>query len=402
MELVYDELEPQAAAELRRAVQDCPPCRDALARLEEAKCLADALPLEPLPSTARETILAAARETAASRRAPEPLPLRLRLARSRAWPPLAMAAVALLAVVVGVSYSPKEEADELARLVPVPRRPRGEASAPPEAPAPRRTEESPPEVRLPERPSAERKPPDETSPVAPAASAQGRRPREEPRLSRRTRASTRSRHPAPPGEPPETATATGGPLGGSPSATRQELADETPASTLRRQTARASGGLGMASPAAVTRPAPPGARRPHLLPTEPPVRVEGTEAPAPTAAEAVEAPQAPASLPVAEALLRLARNYRARGECALAARHYADLRRRFPSAPAIPQALVEEADCRRRLGQLTQAQVLLRQATGYRSTEAVARRELRRVDTLLSAPQRVRRVPAAAAAEAAH
>lgn len=420
IDLVYGELTEPEASELRRQAEGCPECGSELARLEEAKQLADALPLEPLPSRSRAAILAAAREAAKEAETARP-PVLLRLVRSRVWPPLAMAAVVLLVVVVGVSYSPEQEANELLPVVPEPS-PTAEVGpaargatttvgAVPPSPA------GAPAAPSPEASSAPAMSPRAGASPAPSmADEQGATPARRPRGPReRTRASTARRQRAAatrsPGAAPAPSTATlaerdsvrdAPTVGGTPppsvEAPAAPLAAAPSAVRARRRPAAPTGGL------------PAEERRADTASEGWGVRSAGAGA-AQTEAEIAEAPRsaraearAPEPAPMPEVLLRLARSHRARGACATAVSHYADLRRRYPGDPTVPQALLEEADCRRRLGQLTQARALLRQAADYRSTQAVALRELRRVETALRAQTGAASSPAeeAAAAEAAH
>ncbi|MEZ4253361.1 MAG: hypothetical protein R3B99_34570 [Polyangiales bacterium] len=121
LDLVYGEIEGAEARALRRELEACPSCAPELQKMEDAKRLADALPLAPLPSTTRASILAAARlkanETAAALPARErevvtreavarPVDLWERVRRFLLGPQTAMAAVMLLVVAIGVWYLP--------------------------------------------------------------------------------------------------------------------------------------------------------------------------------------------------------------------------------------------------------------------------------------------------------
>ncbi len=84
----------------------------------------------------------------------------------------------------------------------------------------------------------------------------------------------------------------------------------------------------------------------------------------------------------------LARSHRQRGACAAAVNHYERLFQRYPAYGLLPQALIEAADCYRRVGRYSEARAHLHRAAGYNSTSAAARRELTRLDTIERAARR--------------
>ena len=369
MELVYGELPPQEAAELRREIDACPQCAPELARLEEGRRLANMLPLEPLPSSAREAILAAAREAAdPAVQPPKVAPLR----RSAFWSTVAMAAIVLLVVLVGVSYSPEQEANELEQMVPGPPASldRGQPE-PVEAPSPGGTPSSPVDS------AAQRSIPDqarESEMEGPAANVRAPADRHRARRARGRRIATGTERPR--ARSTEQRTATLAARGAAPSgvATAPTPAAASPADTAPLAPSAAG------ARARSTAPAPPTSEA-----LDQGWESRNEERASPSLEDQTPIPTTETRAPPPEELLRLARSHRARGACAIAVSRYTELRRRYPADPRVPQALVEEADCRGRLGQLGQARTLLREAAGYPSTRTVARRELRRVETRLRA-----------------
>ena len=116
---------------------------------------------------------------------------------------------------------------------------------------------------------------------------------------------------------------------------------------------------------------------------------EGERAGAPPSRVWNESSPEPVSL--SRALLQLARNHRAEGDCGNSVIHYEDLLRRFRSAAEVPRALIEAADCYRRLGRLSDAERLLQRATVYASSRQAAQRGLIRLNTIRAAQRRQER-----------
>ena len=114
----------------------------------------------------------------------------------------------------------------------------------------------------------------------------------------------------------------------------------------------------------------------------------GDYAEAEDAPEDVLAGETQLEVPRGNAVHQLARSQRQANACREALGTYRDLFQRFPSYAQTPQALVEAADCQRRVGSLREARRLLEQARRFSTTEAVAIRELRRIETLERASRR--------------
>ena len=101
-EQVFELIEREAAdpAGVREVLERCPDCRAAFDEMKAALALAEQLPLEEPPTAVDAAILRAAAE-----RKPRVVPLRKRRLQP---PPWAMAAVAVLAVGIGVWTIPRE------------------------------------------------------------------------------------------------------------------------------------------------------------------------------------------------------------------------------------------------------------------------------------------------------
>ena len=115
----------------------------------------------------------------------------------------------------------------------------------------------------------------------------------------------------------------------------------------------------------------------------------------------VQRPQPDARTLVPSALHHLARSHRQRGDCANAIRHYENLFSRYRSYNQTSHAQIEAADCYRRRGQLSRARSLLQLAERNAATQAIARRELARIDVLERGQRRRSRARPAAVDEAA-
>lgn len=100
---------------------------------------------------------------------------------------------------------------------------------------------------------------------------------------------------------------------------------------------------------------------------------------------------------VPSAIHHLARSHRANGACAQAVRQYESLLSRFPTYPGAGSAMIEAADCYRRMGRLADARRWLVRAQSHSAVAATARREAARIDAMDRAS---RRPAAATAAEA--
>lgn len=377
LDLVYGEVEGVEARALRDELERCPECAPELAKLEGAKRLADALPLAPMPSTARAALIAAARvkanETAAALPAED---RRAAVAPREGWwdrtrrfllgPQTAMAAVMLLVVAIGVMVVPT--GDEL---------PVGATTMRPEPDlAP---DVVPDDVATPEEAAlAEREPsPD----PAPAQIAEANEPSPDVAANgadvpaRRARARSTSSTSA-------GTTTTNRVVATAPEAERNVEAQgvEARLGDSFAYDGVAQGYVGRGARAAepslapIEEPAPP-------PPTMPADDLDSESlALSPTAQEL--APRA---------LHQSARSRANAGDCRGAVRVYSDLFARFPAYSELPRALVEAASCQRQLGNLAQARTLLVRAEGYPSTQVDAQRELRRLSTVQQAHRRAQR-----------
>jgi TolA-binding protein len=418
LDLVLGEIPAEDAAALRAEALECPHCHEALAQLEMGAALAARMPMEEPPSSMNAVIMAAAREKAeamAGERAKvapaaEEVPGEAEApttlwGRIKKWvsgitlgPQLAMASVMVLVVSIGLFYLPKGGGDTVARTAVTPD-PEGEAiSALPaeEASMDPSDPEAPQAALEVGEPEADRN--DGEGPGVygadnrPAASGRFRDDRDlaERQRERLARANEPEPEPSvrPPSTPRQQQTARS-------EARSTRLSNDEPLPTFEGDVATNAGV-----------PAPAG------VPSEP-----TSQAPARGSASSYEQgvgsyrggnyreaedelldaveDERPDREVLPNAVHQLARSYRQRNDCQNAVTHYSDLFQRFPSYAQLPQALVEAADCQRRLGRLRQARTLLERAQRYASTRAVASRELQRIETLERASRR-RASPAAA------
>lgn len=422
LDLVLGEIPAEDAAALRAEALECPHCQDSLAELELGAAMAARMPMEEPPASMDAVIMAAAREKAAAMagerakvapatepaeeaaEAPESL-----WGRIKAWasgislgPQLAMASVMVLVVSIGLFYLPQGGGDTVARTAVSPD-PEGEAiSALPEPsmesmdPGP---SEEAPEAALTVADAEE----DGDGSEALDVFGGGTRAGASGRFRNDEDLADRGRDEA--AQAPEAERVA---LGRASRAEQREAESEAQSARLSADAPLPSYEGEVATNAGV--PAPAG------VPSEP--------APAPRARggssyeqgvgsyrggnyqaaedelrDAVDQ-EGPSREVLPNAVHQLARSYRQRNDCRNAVTHFEDLFERFPSYAQLPQALVEAADCQRRLGRLRQARTLLERAQRYASTRAVASRELQRIETLERASRRRAR-PAADSYEAA-
>lgn len=384
LDLVYGEVDGIDARALRDELERCPECGPELAKLEGAKRLADALPLEPLPSATRAALVAAARvkanETVAALPADEQ---RAAASPREGWwdrtrrfllgPQTAMAAVMLLVVAIGVMVVPTGG----------------------DAPLGATTMRPEPELTLAEEADLELEP----EAVEPPGSqdrqdvvaqdrqdivAQNRQERAVNVDAPRTERSV--------AEPRADAVARGQlsrtPTRSSASTPRDPAPHAALGDAVSVEAERSDDGRYEAQQGFVGRGARGAEPRPTLSvePAPPPPMPDSLDgesrALAPTAEEL--APRA---------LHQSARSRSSAGDCRGSLRVYSDLFTRFPAYSELPRALVEAASCERQLGNLSQARTLLVRAEGYPSTQADARRELRRLSTAQQAQRRARSAP---------
>ncbi|MEM7609711.1 MAG: hypothetical protein AAF411_30560, partial [Myxococcota bacterium] len=118
-------------------------------------------------------------------------------------------------------------------------------------------------------------------------------------------------------------------------------------------------------------------------PARAPYREEGA-APARQAEAASTESVAPPTVRTTPAsrLLARARSARAAGNCRAALSDYDTVINTFRSARELPSALLESADCQRRLGQLDDAARRLRRAARYATTRTQAERELATIEAI--------------------
>lgn len=424
LDLVMGEIPAEDAAALRAEALECPHCHDALAQLELGAALAARLPMEEPPPAMDAIIMKAAREKAesmATERAKvaavveEPaVEADAAAADPSAWerlkkwasgitlgPQLAMASVMVLVVSIGLFYLPEGGGDTVARTAVTPD-PEGEAiSALPDpsmAPADSDLPGEEPEVAL-EVGEAES---DEADDQAPSAfgfedRVAGSRGYGGDDLdladARRNRPTQR--------QGPETEEARSVPATprqqrvARAEAQRADVENEDPLPSFEASNAGVPAPAGVAQ--APSEPSPQPSARAAGSSYEAGVqsyRGGRTQEAEGELLDALER-ESPSRDVYPNAVHQLARNYRRSNDCQNAVTHYQDLLQRFPSYAQLPQALVEAADCQRRLGRLRQARTLLERAQRYASTRAVASRELQRIETLERASRR-RAAPAAA------
>lgn len=375
LDLVYGEVEGIEARALRDELERCPECGPELAKLEGAKRLADALPLEPFPSATRAAVIAAARVKANETVAALPADERRAAASPReGWwdrtrrfllgPQTAMAVVMLLVVAIGVMVVPTGGDAPLGATT---MRPEPELTLAEEAELEPEAVEPPAAQDRRDMVAEDRK--DRAVNVdAPRAERSVAEPRadEAARGQLRARTPTRSSTSTPRDPTPHAA------LGDGLAAEAERNGDDRYEAQQGFVGRGARGAEPYPTPAAEPAPPPPMS---DSLDGE-------SRALAPTAEEL--APRA---------LHQSARSRSSAGDCRGSLRVYSDLFTRFPAYSELPRALVEAASCERQLGNLSQARTLLVRAEGYPSTQADAQRELRRLSTVQQAQRRARSAP---------
>lgn len=422
LDLVLGEMPAEDAAALRAEALECPDCHEALAELELGAAFAAQMPMEEPPAAMDAVIMAAAREKAeamASERAKvapvadeppaeEPsaaeAPTSL-WGRLKKWgsgitlgPQLAMASVMVLVVSIGLFYLPKGGGDTVARTAVTPD-PEGEAiSALPEATVEADPAEEP-DVAL---EVAEADNDDLDDGEGPTAFGAAQRPagsgrfRAEDLADRQRNRVARATEPEP--EPAPRAQAS------TPLQQRQARSEARSASLsnddpLPSYPGEVATNAGVPAPAGVPSQQAPSREASSYEQGVGSYRGGNYRAAEEELLDAVEGESQNRDV-LPNAVHQLARSYRQRNDCQNAVTHYQDLFQRFPSYAQLPQALVEAADCQRRLGRLRQARTLLERAQRYASTRAVASRELQRIETLERATRRRAR-PATDSYEAA-
>lgn len=415
LDLLYEELAPAQAEEMRAHLADCESCGAAFSKLSEGMDFAMRLPmLEPSPS-----VEAAIMDVARSRISGLPQAGMARpvvaegddepslLEKVVDWlrdfatgPQAAMATVMLLVIAIGVWYVPHGAPTTFEATGTTVMSPDPEGEAMPSALPAGEFEAQP--VALAEL---------EEAVDAPAE------PNRQLRRSRPMARSTRSR--------------SAGGRGGA-SAAMSAARNDDPlalADSFAAQEAPPRDGLGAVASAPSTASAPSrrsasstspaGGANDDALAGAPAAearaqRAPASPAPSPTAgaraeqaergyAAADEEESAEASdETVAVSMHRLAENLRRQDRCASAVSHYESLLSRFPDYERGPQAMVELADCYRRIGRLEQARRWVTRAQRNRSTSAVATRLLRQIEADATRSGGRAAPAAAAAAEVAH
>lgn len=422
LDLVYGELEDAEASVLRRQAEACEGCRDELARLDEVKRLADQLVVEPMPLTAHNLIMAAAKEAAAKNGQAEAEPEKSWLAGVWTWiqetaakPQLAMAVVMLGVVAVGIYFVP---GDELAQQ-------EIETSlvADPETETETETElDTDPEIETEvEAPEAETQQVDTDVPRLdePAEDVQRdtRRIRPDPVPeveSNRARPTERTREPTSAeiaaarreGESAEIEQALDlADLQNSEGAVVHPFLEEgmentAPATETRAQTRTEIATQMTRAPVQQQQSAntiePMRGDRATYERAMSEYRGGDFRSAAQEFERVVRSPDDDVRQLLPSALHHLARSHRRRGACSTALQHFGRLFERYPAYAQLPQALLEAADCHRREGNLSQARTLLFRAEGYASTQAAAQRELQRIETIQRAQRRSAPAPAQA------
>lgn len=427
LDLVLGEMPAEAAAALRAEALECPHCQDSLAQLELGAALAARMPMEEPPAAMDAVIMAAAREKAeamATERAKvqpavevpaEPEAPSTLWGRIKEWaggvtlgPQLAMASVMVLVVSIGLFYLPEGGGDTVARTAVTPD-PEGEAisALPDPSMAPVDSElaegraEAALDVQAAEEDSEAAGPAvwnGDTGESRPAAS-RGYGGGDRDLAERRAERASATRDPQPEQLSRQQARAR-------TEAQEAPVVESDPLPSFEGEVAQ---NAGVPAPAGV--PPEPAAQRPSSTRSSASsgssyeagvgsYRGGRFQAAEDELRDAVER-ETPNRDVLPNAVHQLARSYRQRNDCQNAVTHYQDLMQRFPSYAQLPQALVEAADCQRRLGRLRQARTLLERAQRYASTRAVASRELQRIETLERASRRRARPASADSYEAA-
>lgn len=366
VELVYDELSLEEGRALRKSAEACPHCSGLLASLEEAKAATEVLSWIEAPDDLDAPILAAARAQAEANRAHAPsMWTRIKDAFDAftLGPQVAMATVMMLVVAIGLWYVPEErESHEMLGQTVVAPDPEGRAVA--------TTADEDFREELREEPETIAAP----ASAGVLAQADGRAPA---RVATRATASRDVEDVRAPEPDPR---AVDDNIAARENVERvAEEQNRGDRDQVAMDELRARAGLEYAPSAAAERPSAGTA-----APAEPVAVAARPAQPTPARQEGGQ----PTEELVPAALFSLARRHRENDACPTATQHYEDLIRRFPDAPQVPQALVEAADCFRRMGSTTRARELLERAERYASTRAVATRELRRLETLRAARRR--------------
>ncbi len=426
LDLVMGEIPAEDAAALRAEALECPHCHDALAQLELGAALAARMPMEEPPAAMDVLIMKAAREKAeamASERAkvapavPDAAPASAAeppaaealttWERLKQWasgitlgPQLAMASVMVLVVSIGLFYLPEGGGDTVARTAVTPD-PEGEAMSalpdPSMAPADSHLPGEEPEAAVAveesdevdgddvERPTAFAREDRVAGSLGYGGSNRDRADRQQNRNTERQQWQPEAEAEAAPAPSPRQRQAA------RTEARQAAVPNEDPLPSFEGSVAQNAG-------------VPPSAGVPSA-PSAPSTQAGSSyEAGVGSyrggryreAEEELEDAmrEAPSRDILPNSVHQLARSYRQQNDCQNAVTHYQDLLQRFPSYAQLPQAMIEAADCQRRLGRLRQARTLLERAQRYASTRATASRELQRIETLERASRR-RAAPAA-------
>ncbi|MFT5356741.1 MAG: hypothetical protein ACI9KE_003967 [Polyangiales bacterium] len=425
MDLLAGELPPEEADSLRTAIKGCDDCGPEFEMMALLMDFSGPALKATAPKEIDAVIMAAAKEHAEHRVTSSPVSQTPGIwARLGEWlesialgPQFAMATVMVLVVAVGFWYVPKHESHEVAGSTVVLSDPEGEAVAaddpglvPALIGAGERNQEAVGDLGEIERVSTNREergtepetPPELQGPPPEATQTM----RQRPARNRDTRAAQREQP-----EQPELSVQTQTTMAMTRGATRMTVPSDRvianqgtdDVENLQAQSAawaRELEGVPMPSYSdeAPVAPGTGGLARPSAR------QAPSQQAPArqAEAADFEQAEEAPApSVSASRALLQLARNHRSQARCDQAVRHYESLLARFASSPEVPPALMESADCYRRMGRISDAERALQRALQFASTRTNARRELARLETIRAA-QRETNAPSSESFESAY
>ena len=420
VELLYGELDGADRSGIEAHLEECTACAEAYERISVGKSFAARLPMEVPPDDGLREVFAAARKKAAAIRAeaPEPTGRRARAAsKARAseaahpggakasaalpegdapeglwaslvsWvggvamrPQLAMAMTLLLMVGIGMWYLPtlrqSDPSDVHAIVDPSPGDEVG-PSASLEPAEPLDLLADPRTGRMHQRDEDHERSVADRTPVSAARASEPRARDEEPATD-------------PSGEPPADAAddearfatrLTGEPADGrgegatAPSATAPSASPTTAGTTPPDETSEP---LAESAPAEAQTPPPAGADESESTFRRGMERYRRRQyrAAAQDFSDVVRRPGADARQLLPPALHHLARSQRGANNCAAAVRTYEQLLARHRGYAGSPEAMIEAADCYRRIGRLSDARRWLTEAQSHGAVASRARRDL--------------------------
>lgn len=430
VELLYGELDEEDEAAMRAHLESSSAAREAYARLERGRELAEGLVLETPAPSLLDGVLAAARDEAKKRAPAAALEPEVAAARASSvpreaepdevgpwgaflqWigsfatrPQFAMAMMLFLMIGIGIFYLPdfrsSDPSDGHAIIDPAP----GDEVGPSASLIPDET--SPPTAAAADQqPRVHPHAPNRPEPTDPDEVDDAPSPEEQTVLAEAERQEQRLRPSVHPSATDETSA--GGVV--ADPVVDMETVERTgaaapPVAALDDSVAQSVGGRVEEESMPAVAPSPP--PQPAVAPNQPASTryAQGMQhysqgeyrQAAEDFAAVIDRPDTDARRLLPSALHHQARSERATGNCGSAVRAYETLLARYRAYSGAPEAMVEAADCYTRLGQLTSARRWLERATQQPSVASRAQREL----VVLAARERAAARPNESASSAA-